>query len=401
MFFYRAVCGKRIAMISVTLENKENNNGKCSEMFGWFFGDVSCEKPNVKMGKTGGAGYSGELRTESGKCSAFRYYSAKFSTLFGSSPFGFTLVELLVVIAIIGVLIALLLPAVQAARESARRMQCTDHQKQIVLAFHSHADVHQQDLPEGATGDNRPSIWAVEILPFIEQNALYEQIGKTTSFNAAPNKALFTDSIISVFRCPSDAKRKTRWRDIPGAPLYNYVPCMGHAAIDDYDTGSVGWKAYGTITADLLRQSMFILASGTNRRKINLSEVTDGLSNTAACSETIQGLGDDAAGAHPEDIRGFIWYCNTSFFTTYYAPNSPNHDSVGWAGTTNGAGSGLDHVKFPIMYDGSLHASARSYHPGGVNVGYGDGSVHFISDTVNVDAWHNLGASNDGQSLLP
>jgi prepilin-type processing-associated H-X9-DG protein len=235
----------------------------------------------------------------------------------------------------------------------------------------------------------------------MEQTALYEQISKTVTYFAAPNKAIFTNSVVSVYRCPSDAKRKTRLTNIPGAPLHNYVVCMGHAAVDDDGATGVGWKTYGTITTDLLRESMFILAKGTNRRKINLSEITDGLSNTAACSETIQGVGDDAAGVYPEDIRGLIWYNGTSFFTTYHAPNSPSPDSVGWSGTTSGAGSGLDHVKFPIMYDGSFHAAARSYHTGGVNVGYGDGSVHFINNSVNIDAWHNLGASNDGQALVP
>jgi prepilin-type N-terminal cleavage/methylation domain-containing protein len=122
----------------------------------------------------GGAVCSGELRTNSGECSIFQRFSAKFLTLVRSSPFGFTLVELLVVIAIIGVLIALLLPAVQAAREAARRMQCTNHMKQIGIGVHNFHDTFK-GLPPAAVGRDCVSTF-VFLYPFIEQTPLYERL---------------------------------------------------------------------------------------------------------------------------------------------------------------------------------------------------------------------------------
>jgi prepilin-type N-terminal cleavage/methylation domain-containing protein len=110
---------------------------------------------------------------DSGKSSIFRRFSKKFSTLFRASQFGFTLVELLVVIAIIGVLIALLLPAVQAAREAARRMQCSNHLKQQGIAIHNFHDTHNGIVPAGVQYTNRSSGFGL-LYPFLEQTAIYE-----------------------------------------------------------------------------------------------------------------------------------------------------------------------------------------------------------------------------------
>jgi prepilin-type N-terminal cleavage/methylation domain-containing protein len=142
-----------------------------------------CEKPNVKMSKRGGGVYREKLRTESEKYSLSQYFSARFLQLLRSSPFGFTLVELLVVIAIIGVLIALLLPAVQAAREAARRMQCSNKLKQLGIAVHNYHDTHNA-LPCGrpVLGTGITNVdwgrWSVFvwILPFIEQSTAYSTL---------------------------------------------------------------------------------------------------------------------------------------------------------------------------------------------------------------------------------
>ncbi|MDR2440810.1 MAG: DUF1559 domain-containing protein, partial [Planctomycetaceae bacterium] len=178
--------------------------------------------------------------TDSGKCSVFRYYSAKFSTLLRSSPFGFTLVELLVVIAIIGVLIALLLPAVQAAREAARRMQCANKLKQFGIAVHNYHDTYNA-LPAVQTGPYGPQRGnqnmrmngLVGILPFMEQNPLYDRICTTTIFTTdnwfddfthlygAP---IITEQVMA-FYCPSDGAYATKPANHPAGSNYRF--CRG------------------------------------------------------------------------------------------------------------------------------------------------------------------------------
>jgi prepilin-type N-terminal cleavage/methylation domain-containing protein len=162
----------------------------------------------------GGAGCSGELRTESGECSFSQYFSTKFLTLVRSSPFGFTLVELLVVIAIIGVLIALLLPAVQAAREAARRSMCTNHLKQMGIAVHNFHDT-VGGLPPAYVGNtdsqcDRPCMWVL-LWPYIEQNSLYEYVasrgfdahyGRDWGFGLDDQMQNSFGSVMA-YRCPS------------------------------------------------------------------------------------------------------------------------------------------------------------------------------------------------------
>jgi prepilin-type N-terminal cleavage/methylation domain-containing protein len=133
----------------------------------------------------GGALWSKKLRTESGKCPVFRHFSAKFSTLLRSSPFGFTLVELLVVIAIIGMLIALLLPAVQAAREAARRMTCVNHLKQFGIGVHNFHSAHDA-LPPVGLGPSRASLF-VFLMPYYEQESLYNLLKNGPSSDPTDN----------------------------------------------------------------------------------------------------------------------------------------------------------------------------------------------------------------------
>jgi hypothetical protein len=143
------------------------------------------------------------------------------------------LVELLVVIAIIGVLIALLLPAVQAAREAARRMSCTNHQKQVVLGMHNYHDV-QKTFPWGTRG-HMYGTWAMQTLPFIEKNQIFTEYKWNTRYDTDPNRTLVSNLVISTYTCPSDGNKNQCSYD----PYreHNYVVCMGREGVYSFTDG--------------------------------------------------------------------------------------------------------------------------------------------------------------------
>ncbi|MDR2754132.1 MAG: DUF1559 domain-containing protein, partial [Planctomycetaceae bacterium] len=168
----------------------------------------------------GGAGYSRRLRTDNKACSRSKLFPTNFLRLFHSSPFGFTLVELLVVVAIIGVLIALLLPAVQAAREAARRSQCINNLKQIMLAVHNYHDTNKK-LPSHGFGSpldstnqmNGPGNGCrlnalVPLMPFMEQNGVWQEI-TAANFSPCP----WTTTFPSAYTISTLANQPVRhWR---------------------------------------------------------------------------------------------------------------------------------------------------------------------------------------------
>src|SRR5262245_10084458 len=140
---------------------------------------------------------------------------------------GFTLVELLVVIAIIGVLVALLLPAVQAAREAARRGQCQNHLKQWALAMHNFHDVNGR-FPFFTTVTPKRQTWAPFVMPFLEQGNLVSAYNLTVNWYDAPNLAV-TQQNLKIFNCPSD-RQKPMWTDQTGyiSARGNYLVCYGN-----------------------------------------------------------------------------------------------------------------------------------------------------------------------------
>jgi prepilin-type N-terminal cleavage/methylation domain-containing protein len=365
---------------------------------------------------------------------------------------GFTLVELLVVIAIIGVLIALLLPAVQAAREAARRSQCTNNLKQLALAAQNYHDVAVNALPTSCTlkqnsnNNNDDGGWsyAYQILPYIEQSALYEKARQVQLIYGGSNGELINDTpaaelryvgraVIAGFYCPSDGNGKTK--SPTGFQAINYATCDGdygfryNAATPIHSRGALSYRGYTGLGA---------IADGTSNTLIFSEHVIAGdYQNTRLIREAIgiytasvpvQPNADTFLTAEPNlcsavkkgneydstlvtniviagDGCGARWTCGWTLhthFNTLLPPNAPG--CVG----ENDQARGM--VQPPT-----------SNHSGGVNVANVDGSVRFISETINAltsgitasaarpkqtgvsdfGVWGALGTRAGGESVAP
>ncbi len=304
---------------------------------------------------------------------------------------GFTLVELLVVIAIIGVLVALLLPAVQAAREAARRSSCSNNLKQIGLSLHNYHDVNG-GLPIGASGtvpgrgwgNGRDGWgWIPRTLPYIEQGVIYDQLDNlNTPINGSPtNGGGLRTGYLNSHLCPSDSKAFeeegiAEWQ----SPLHNYVGCFGRTKYDAADYGVVsGGSHKGLFEID---------------KPVPFAACTDGLSNTVMVSEVIT----------PEspNIWGSIGRTMVSMgagFTTYITPNSAGHDRANRCYTTLGGGeiNKCDNLGDDAWRDNIT--AARSMHPGGVQAAMGDGSVRFFTETISRPLWQGYGTRGNGEVL--
>lgn len=293
----------------------------------------------------------------------------------------FTLVELLVVIAIIGVLVGLLLPAVQAAREAARRMQCSNNLKQLGLAFHNYHDVHKVLPystawwgPSGRMGDNRGWAWSSFILPFIEQSAAHGRINFSDYVPSTANRLVLRNGI-PISTCPSDITPSVRAYGLPTQPQYadaiassSYVTSGG-----PFNVGDPG-PAVGTISAaqQLARSSakgMF----GYEFLRVGFRDVTDGLSNTIMAGEVgMRPACTPQQAAGGRDWNG-VWY--GSWFAGATTPNGNN--ILSFQRTSERA------MNVPFTGgDGPQRQGFHSYHTGGAQFVFGDGSVHFISQSI-------------------
>ncbi|MCR9116241.1 MAG: DUF1559 domain-containing protein [bacterium] len=285
---------------------------------------------------------------------------------------GFTLVELLVVIAIIGVLIALLLPAVQAAREAARRTSCTNNLKQFGLALHNYHDTNQKFPIGGKHGEPRDTWWH-HTLPYVEQNNLYEKINfNGTGCCTALGTGGATTVVIDASTCPSD----------PGAGSVsgqgfqgNYVANFGSTHMEQ---GTVAY-GYGDNGNGLFY----------GNSKTGFRDITDGSSNTALIAELLV----NGAATSQNDMRGRYWNNDGGgvFFSTLHNPNTTVQDKLKsyCVAATN----------MPCTTSGNNIVSVRSQHPTGALCCFADGSVHFITETINNATWNNIGQRNDGNVL--
>jgi prepilin-type N-terminal cleavage/methylation domain-containing protein len=315
---------------------------------------------------------------------------------------GFNLVELLVVIAIIGVLVALLLPGVQAAREAARRSQCLNNLKQISLAalnFEStkkhfpHGTYNWIDMyGGGATGplaqDRR--CWMHDLWPNLEQTAIYSQFD--AFMRKSGNSALGfpgQDTVFSTAMCPSDSlspKIHSFWGGLNGQPNQgfsgNYVACAGSL----YFNKPLPGDTYIGAESSAHQDGIFFALS-----EVAPSDVTDGLSKTLAFTE-IKLVEDTDS----HDIRGR--YHNPTHggvtFTTLYPPNTTRPDRFNWCALKPPADAPC------IQTATDMQLAARSYHTGGiVNAARIDGSVASISEGIDVVVYNALGSRNGEESV--
>jgi prepilin-type N-terminal cleavage/methylation domain-containing protein len=318
---------------------------------------------------------------------------------------GFTLIELLVAIAIISLVIAVLLPAIMTARESARRAQCTNNLKQIGLAMHEYHD-HLGTLPPGVKGCCWGT-WILFILPYMEKNTLYDgwnfagddrydltQHGIFRYAGAA--NSTVTSSRVDTYYCPSDPNNKGA-TDVGGVTSQNYVVNFGNTISNQtpfylyHGTRlpflGAPFTDMGAPDPDIISRAQLANTAGT----VNFSGISDGLSSTMLVSEVLVGTGGDR--------RGFSWWGYAAQFTGLHAPNSASPDvlrSLEYCGQMppNPPCTGATGATASDVYIGlGLVNIPRSMHPGCVEVGMADGSVRPIKNSVNVLVFQALSST--------
>ena len=308
----------------------------------------------------------------------------------------FTLVELLVVIAIIGVLVALLLPAVQAAREAARRTECTNKLRQWGIALQNHHDTHSYfpagTISEGGTGVNAQDrrTFVILVWPFLEEANLFSTYDFSVAFWHPNNRPAMTAQPAMYF-CPSDRVGALWEGDQYTRSRGNYVVCYGNgdfAVNRNYaKTGEPGRTRYPNYMPAPFADYQEAKAPGHNMRKF-----VDGLSQTMLMSEVLVSVNDD-----DWDGRGDILN-NHAGHSNYMTINAPNDQSNADRMICNGPES--SRLPGPCRNfnngDGTgMYATARSNHPGGVMVMMGDASVNFTNDEIDLIVWKYMGSIED------
>jgi prepilin-type N-terminal cleavage/methylation domain-containing protein/prepilin-type processing-associated H-X9-DG protein len=335
---------------------------------------------------------------------------------------GFTLVELLVVIAIIGILVGLLLPAVQAAREAARRMQCSNNVRQLMLAAHNHESAirHLPPAYRGQQIGGAPAyfdLWGTlaHLTPYLEQTNVYNTIDLTkTMYQLTPpfgiQAPIAVQSRVPTFICPSDKGESVcsnAYAIVGELAPTNYAFCLGTGT----SRGRTGWLGSPWDT-----DGVFFAQS-----KVRITDIKDGSSNTIGLSERILGEGGEATTlANRSELRSQTMFVNpgtetndancgsslrTNFsqrrmytwvageprctsYNHYYLPNDRlNADCVsnfnGNDPVTRSSGHGL--------------STARSRHTGGVNASLCDGSVRFVTESLDLSVWRALATRQGGE----
>jgi prepilin-type N-terminal cleavage/methylation domain-containing protein/prepilin-type processing-associated H-X9-DG protein len=324
---------------------------------------------------------------------------------------GFTLVELLVVIAIIGVLVALLLPAVQAAREAARRMSCSNNVKNIVLAMHNYAEANKQ-FPIGARASqgNYGQSWTIGLLPYIEQDALYQLWNHNVQWST--NAVHVTNPqplMLNIYRCPSSPLQKFVNAVSPSQAKVmqvNYVGISGCTnSADSSNSGgfSAVFSAAGRVTPTTSGAQNIVSSNGVLHpdSQTSFGDLTkDGTSNTMFIGE--QGDFMRRTNASGQQCEATNSYPNGGFagVNTVGVPGASGY-------SLPAATHAITTIRNPINYKisnasngtaegGGLNCGIFAAHGGGCMVGWGDGRVSFVSENLDMTTLFRISSREDG-----
>jgi prepilin-type N-terminal cleavage/methylation domain-containing protein/prepilin-type processing-associated H-X9-DG protein len=333
----------------------------------------------------------------------------------------FTLIELLVVIAIIAVLIGLLLPAVQKVRAAAARIQCENNLKQVGIALHNYEGARGQ-FPPAFPGEVKPPYvgvvpayfysWSVlaQLNPYLEQTAIYNAMDLDQpmylypSLTVSPANQFAVQQVVRLFLCPADKGEPVAGGyGVPTFGPSNYAACLGSGTTNGGAPYGSPWDADGAFRA---------------QQGARVGEIRDGTSNTAAFSESLLGEGATAFGPPPGDAkrvygsvappldpancgspaswnyqqpRGFQWVAGEIrcvSYNHYFTPNAANYDCVTNINTPG-----------PQQFTAVGLKAARSNHTNGVNLLLCDGSVRFVSNSVQPATWAALSTRAGGEVM--
>lgn len=301
---------------------------------------------------------------------------------------GFTLVELLVVITIIGILIALLLPAVQAARESARRMQCSNQLKQLALAAHNHHAAHKAFPPGVDRSTSAKSSLFVFLLPYLEGGSLYDKWQQ-----ADANRATLAATVLPGLVCPSDI--------IPQNPIQNRVSSRWYG-LTSYG-GNGGTRSFHPESPDLKADGVFFEVGPYSRptryqSAVQISDIRDGTSQTLLFSERSHrdpNYDSFAELGWEQTMKEYGYWTGSGGNLALGDVTLSSHAEVNYRVPFNHANRTAANPAANSRNDFRYYADLRlcafgSNHPGGANFALADGSVRFISESISSEMLRGL-----------